>query len=131
MMTKQEHIDYWIKTADDNWEDAQILFGLKRYSLALFMGHLLLEKLAKGLWVKHNEENFPPKIHNIVKILKGTKISFSEEQGLFFQKMNDFQLEGRYPDYRDMVYKLLDAETTQDYITKINEQRTWLLKMLQ
>ena len=119
-MTKQEHIDYWVKTAEDNWTDVQILFELKRYASAMFFAHLTIEKLAKALWVKNNNENYPPKLHNIVKILKGAQISLDDIQEAFLLQINDFQLEGRYPDYKEMLKKSLHEVNTTHYIQKIN-----------
>ena len=53
----------------------------------------VLEKLAKALWVKNNEESIPPRIHNIVLLLEQQKLH-SDASKKFFIKMNDFQLEG-------------------------------------
>ena len=30
-MTKNEHIDYWIKSANDDWEAVQSLLNSKKY----------------------------------------------------------------------------------------------------
>ena len=73
-MTKQQHIDYWMSSAEKDWEIIEYLLKGKKYVHALFFGHLYLEKSAKALWVKNNTENIPPKIHNIVKLLKESDI---------------------------------------------------------
>jgi HEPN domain-containing protein len=51
MMTKQEHIDYWVNTAAEDWDTVEVLFNGKKYLHALFWAHLVLEKLAKAHWV--------------------------------------------------------------------------------
>jgi hypothetical protein len=48
-MTKQEHIDYWRNTANDNWIDVQKMFKGRSYVPCLFFTHLVFEKLAKAL----------------------------------------------------------------------------------
>jgi HEPN domain-containing protein len=70
MMTKTEHIEYWIRSSEEDWETVTSLFTTKRYIHSLFFAHLALEKLCKALWVKSNESNIPPKIHNLVRLLQ-------------------------------------------------------------
>ena len=82
-MTKKEHIDYWLKSAEKDWETIKFLLKGKRYVHELFFGHLYLEKILKALWVKNNKENYPPKIHNLLSILKQAKIELEENQQLF------------------------------------------------
>ena len=47
----------------------------------------------------------PPKIHNLVKLADLSKIDFSEEDKLFLMEVNEFNLEARYPDYKQLFYK--------------------------
>jgi len=66
-LTKDEHINYWVKTAGNDIEAMQDIFNAGRYDWALFVGHLALEKILKAHWVKNNTKSFPPKIHDLVK----------------------------------------------------------------
>ncbi len=120
-MTKQEHIDYWIKSATDDWETVLSLFVTRRYTHYLFFAHLVLEKWCKAHWVKDNIENFPPRIHNLVKIAKLTNLGLSDEQMDFLRQFNDFQLEGRYPDYQFEIYKRCNANYTKQLLEQVNE----------
>ena len=99
-MTKQDHINYWIKTAAKDWKAIQDLYKSKNYVHALFWAHLVLEKLLKAHWVKDNSENTPPKIHHLVYLASKTRLAFTEEETNFLNLFNQFQLEGRYPDYK-------------------------------
>lgn len=49
----------------------------------------VLEKLPKAHWVKDNHDNHPPRTHNLIKLSSQINFKLTE----------DFQLEGRYPDY--------------------------------
>lgn len=71
-MTKQDHIQYWIISAEKDWEVLQSLFIGGQYLYALFFAHLTIEKLLKGHWVKNNEGNYPPGIHNLIRIIEET-----------------------------------------------------------
>ena len=80
MMTKQEHIDYWVKAAKNDWAAVQNIYKAKEYTYALFFAHLVLEKLLKAHFVKDNAENTPPKMHHLVYLANNTKLSFTEEK---------------------------------------------------
>ena len=130
MMAKQEHIDYGKFTAAKDWDALLNMYQSKDYVQALFFSHLVLEKLCKAHWVKDNVENIPPKTHNLLVLLENTKLFISEEDTVFFRAMNQFQLEGRYPDYTNSIYRLYKEENTRIVIDNVNIKRLWLLENL-
>src|ERR1035441_4818882 len=69
MMTKEEHIKHWLKSADEDMKDIEWLFQGERYMKALYFGHLYVEKICKALWVKNNIENIAPYTHNLTRLL--------------------------------------------------------------
>lgn len=130
-MTKKEHIIYWIGGAEKDWKRVNILFKNKDYVFCLFCAHLCLEKLCKAIWVKNNTSNYLPKIHNLLYLLQRADVELTMEQQKFFKLMNDFQLEGRYPDYKFKIYKFYNKERTREILTQVNPIRQWLLNNLQ
>jgi HEPN domain-containing protein len=90
MMTKYEHIEYWMRSSDEDWITALSLFKEGLYVHSLFFAHLDLEKICKTYWIKYNESNIPPKIHNLVRLLKESKQEFNIEDLAFLEKFNDF-----------------------------------------
>ena len=131
MMNKQQHIDYWINTAEDDWDSVELLFNGRKYLQALFWAHLVLEKLAKALWVKNHEENIPPKVHNIVWLLEDSGVEISLEDTMFLEVFNRFQLSTRYPDYLRRIDNLCTEEFTVNQLDKVKEIKQCLLKKLQ
>jgi HEPN domain-containing protein len=131
MMTKQQHIDYWVNTAEEDWLSMEVLLKSKRYLHCLFWAHLVLEKLVKALWVKNHEENTPPKIHNLTLLLQQSNIDLGEENMKFLYHYNAFQLSSRYPDYLNKIYKVCTKQFTETQLNKVKEIRLCLLKMLQ
>ncbi|MDX1909890.1 MAG: HEPN domain-containing protein [Saprospiraceae bacterium] len=129
-MTKQDYIDYWKKTADQDWIVVLKLFEGGNYPHTLYFAHLVLEKLLKAHFVQDNVSNHPPRTHNLVRLSTLTMLTFSTEELLFLDKMNDFQLEGRYPDYQFMIFKICDRTYTEELLAKIEKIREWLLKQL-
>jgi len=88
MMTKQQHIDYWVDTSENDWVTVDALYTTKRYLHCLFWAHLVLEKLAKAHWVKNHEENIPPKVHNVVWLLEESGVEMLPEDMMFLEVFN-------------------------------------------
>ena len=130
-MTKFEHIKYWIDTAENDWQIVFKLFDSKDYLYSLFFSHLTIEKLTKAIWVKNNVENYPPKTHNILYILEKGEFQLNDDQKDFLLTLNNFQLEGRYPDYKQNIYKICTKEYTETMIEKSKNFRECILKNLQ
>ena len=65
--------------ANNDWDAIQKMYKVKTYLHALFFAHLVLEKSFKAHWVKDNEGNAPPKIHNLLYLAEKTKLSVSQE----------------------------------------------------
>ena len=74
MMTKEQHINYWKETALDDWDTAMYLVNGARNAMALFMFHLVIEKLLNAHWVKSNVNNVPPYSHDLEYIFAQTDL---------------------------------------------------------
>jgi HEPN domain-containing protein len=117
-MDKKEHIEYWLRIAEKDQDMMEYLMEGNRYVHALFFGHLYLEKIAKSLWVTNNVENVPPKTHNLLKIIKEANLELSSEDQAFLIKLNQYQVESRYPEDIDKLYKITDKKLTEEYLIK-------------
>ncbi len=125
-MTKDEHVEYWLKSAEHDLNAAEGLFLLGQYNWCLFIGHLVLEKTFKALFVHNNENQIPPKTHNLVKLAELSLINLTDQQKIFLDEVNDFNLETRYPDYKQEFYNRCTKEFTEKYFTTIKEYYKWL-----
>ena len=56
-MNNMELMDFWIESSDRDYESMIKNYETKQYTWALFIGHLVLEKLLKGIYAKINKEN--------------------------------------------------------------------------
>ena len=130
MMTKEQYIDYWIDTSNNDWVTVEAMFAAGRYLHCLFWAHLTLEKLAKALWVKYNVENIPPKVHNIVWLLEEAQVEILPDDKIFLEVFNRFQLSTRYPDYLRNIEKICTKNLTIEQLDKVKEIRQCLLKEL-
>jgi HEPN domain-containing protein len=131
MKTKEEHINYWLNQAEDDWEAVDTLFKGKKYLQSLFFSHLVIEKICKALWIKYNLQNIPPRTHNLNFILSQTPLKLSEEQSEFLLNLNRFQLEGRYPEYITKIQEICSFDFTHEMLTRTKEIKSWLQENLQ
>ena len=106
------------------------MFSSKDYVPALFFSHLTIEKLLKAHWVKDNTGNHPPRIHNLVILSSQIKLKLNESDIDFLNQMNQFQIEGRYPDYKLTLQKRYKQKQTKEILTQINSLRKCLIKNL-
>ncbi len=128
-MTKEEHINFWLKTAEHDLAAMQKIFDSGSYDWSLFVGHLAIEKLLKALWVKKNQDNNPPRIHNLVKIYEESNSSFlDEDEFTFLNEVTSFNIEGRYPETKLAFYKLCTKEFSKSKIVKIKKLFECILK---
>lgn len=129
-MTKDEHIKYWLDGAAHDLDAAESLFSSGKFDWCLFLGHLVLEKTLKALIVAKTDIK-PPKTHNLLKLVELVGLSLSEEQSVFFDEVNDFNLETRYPDYKNAFYRRCTKEFAEPYFSKIKETYQWLLSQIE
>ena len=127
---KRDHIQYWKTIANKDWKRVNLLFKSRDYVFALFCAHLVLEKLIKGHWVKDNGSDYPPRIHNLNKLIAQTKLRLTDEELIFCADMNKFQIEGRYPDYVNDIYKIVKGKYTANYLKQCEKLRRKLTALL-
>lgn len=126
-----EHIQFWINSAEHDLDTAETLFAAGKYDWCLFLGHLILEKALKAFYVRDNDNRIPPKTHNLVKLAEKTTLPMNLEKRIFFDEVNDFNIETRYPEYKQEFYKTCTREYAEAYFKKIKEQYTWIKSLLE
>ena len=103
------------------------LYDSKRYNWALFIGHLVIEKLLKACYVRHNKEH-PIFSHNLLKLALQSGIDVNDELQLQLVTITSFNINARYDDYKMAFYKKCTPEYTDEWLTPINNLRLWIKK---
>lgn len=98
-MQKQDLIDYWLKTSDNDYNTMLNLFKSKDYHWSLFIGHLVIEKLLKAIYVK-TIDNSPPRIHDLLRLAERVGLNIREDQKDALDLITTFNINARYPDYK-------------------------------
>ncbi|QPM69048.1 HEPN domain-containing protein [Atribacter laminatus] len=129
-MDKNAFISYWIESANRDYQTMLNLYQSKDYHWSLFIGHLIIEKLIKAIYVKNINEN-PPRTHDLVRLAEKAGIATTEEQKDTLDLLTTFNIKIRYPDYEFFFYRKCDYDFTTENIKKINEVRVWLLSMIE
>ena len=130
-MNSQDLIKYWIESSDRDYESMLKNFESKQYTWSLFIGHLVLEKLLKGLYAKTNPDNpYPPKIHNLNMIAERCGLILDDKKSRVLFTCNSFNISARYEDYKNEFYKKCTEEYTKEQINNIKEMREWIKEQL-
>jgi HEPN domain-containing protein len=130
MLTKEQHIEYWKKSGLESWETALFLLNGKIHVDALFMFDLAIEKWLKANWVLDNQNNYPPRIHDLQALRTQSDTQVPEELIDFLDTVNRWNIEGRYPDYKFSLHvQATDAYMSQQ-IVKLNALKECLLKRI-
>lgn len=130
-MNSQQLVDFWLESAERDYESMIKNYEAKQYTWALFIGHLVLEKLLKEIYAKVNRDNpYPPKIHNLNIIAEKCGLQLDERQAKILFTCNSFNISARYEDYKNEFYKKCTEEYTKKQIKNIEEVRAWLKKQL-
>ncbi len=115
-------INYWLETSKHDYDACfDLLKNTERYDWALFIAHLSLEKLLKAAWIKNNNSNQPPMIHNLLKLSNDAGLNLTDEQKIVLAEFNDFNIETRYPDYQLHFYRLCTKDFTEKKLIQLKD----------
>jgi len=103
------------------------LYNTKRYNWALFIGHLVIEKLLKACYVKYNLEH-PPLTHNLLKLAIKSGFEITDEIQLQLDTITTFNMNARYDDYKMAFYNKCTEEFSTYWINQIKNLRLWIKK---
>lgn len=126
-MNSIDLMEYWFKSADEDYDTMLYMKDGKKNTWCLFMGHLVIEKLLKGLYAKNNP-NAPiaPKIHNLILLSQKANLEVPTEIREKIQTINTFNISARYDDYKRTFDEKCTDEYTFEQVKNVEEVRKWL-----
>ena len=128
-LNKENVINHWISTSEEDYETMNQLFQNKNYSWSLFLGHISTEKILKAYYVKSHGKH-APFTHNLYRIAELSNLEISEEHSDWLDKITTFNINARYDDYKREFYSLCTKEFTKEWIDKIQKIQKWIKTML-
>lgn len=124
-MEKYELIDYWIKSSDKDYQAMIHLWEKGDFTWALFIGHLVVEKLLKAVYVQKTSEN-PPFLHDLFRLAEKSGLLLDDSQKDLLDTITTFNIKARYDDYKMEFYRKCSKEFTGKWIGCIEELRKWI-----
>ena len=122
-------ISYWNQSSDDDFDTMITLFNANKFSWTLFVGHLMIEKLLKAYFVKVKHD-YPPYIHNLLRLAELSGLELNEEKKLFFATVTAFNINARYDDYKMSFQKKCTPEYTIKWINELKLHRQWMKELI-
>ncbi len=124
-------MEYWLNSSEEDYNVMKYLYNGKKNSYCLFFGHLVIEKLLKGLYAKNNKENpYAIKSHNLLALAEKCNLELTNDQVEKLQIITQFNISARYDDYKETFNQKCTDEYTSVQIKNIEEVRIWLKNLL-
>ena len=126
-MNNIDLMNYWFDSANNDFDTMKVWFKNKKNTWCLFLGHLVIEKILKGLYAKNNPENpIAPKIHNLILLSQKANLEVPKEIREKIQIINTFNISARYDDYKESFANKCTNEYTAEQVKNIEEVQKWL-----
>lgn len=120
-------IEYWVTTAEHNYNTAKFLLKGRRYPECLFFCHLMIEKILKALVVKRTKLH-AHHTHNLVQLARAANIDLTNEQLENLTTITEFNIATRYYEVKFDFYKKCTRAYTEKYFLVSQELYLWLRK---
>ncbi|MCA9997218.1 MAG: HEPN domain-containing protein [Anaerolineales bacterium] len=128
-MEKANIVKHWTEGSDRDFQTMEHLFQSEDYHWALFIGHLVLEKLLKAFYAE-NVTTPPPLTHNLLLLAEKGNLELNETQKDILVTITAFNIQARYDDYKLAFYKTCTKEYTQKWVSEIGSMRQWIKAQL-
>ena len=120
---------HWRESSDENYATMQNLIKTREFAWSLFLGHLVIEKLLKALYVKELKKH-PIFSHDLLRLANKIAVSLPNEYEDWLDEITTFNLNARYDNYKKSFNKLCTEEFSNEWISKIEILRKWLISQL-
>ena len=114
----------------DDFETAIFNISGKKHVPALFFFHLSIEKILKAVWIKDNVSDTAPFTHDLQKIASETEIEWEAGDFDYLSIVNTWNIEARYPDYKNTLHKIATTAYMQKHMKKVKTLLQWLEQKL-
>jgi HEPN domain-containing protein len=119
-------VRHWENGSKSDFEAAQEIFeNTKRFTSALFYGHLSVEKKLKAAFVSKFGTH-APYTHNLIHLVSKLEWEIDNETELKLREINEFNMDGRYPDEKNSFEKKATKIYCQAQLKKIEEVLDWI-----
>ena len=122
-------VEYWIDSSNKDFKTMVNLYNSKDYHWSLFIGHLVIEKLLKAIYVKKYEKH-SIFLHDLLRLAQKADIELKEEMEDDLDMITTFNINARYDNYKQEFYNRCTKEFTDLWKQKIENLRQTLITLL-
>ena len=115
----------WYFQSDYDLETAFDMFKSGRYVYSIFMCHLSLEKVLKGLLVKTKGE-YPSKSHSLIYFVEKLELKMEDSKYEFLFILNKISVPTRYPEDLRKLVAAYSKERTDNILNRTKEIQLWI-----
>ena len=109
---------YWLSSSDKDYEVLLNLFQSRHYQWALFLGHIVMEKLFKAYFVKRFGAHAPYS-HDLRLLAKKCEIELSDDMALQLDVITSFNINARYDSFKEDFQKRCTPEFSNEWMNNI------------
>lgn len=118
-----------MKSSDHDFKTMNHLLKSKDYSWALFVGHLVIEKMLKAYYAT-KLGGYPPHTHNLLKLAENSGLEISLDRKKQLDTITSFNLSTRYDNEKLEFYKKCTRPFALLHISGIKLIRKWIKEEL-
>ncbi|MBF0479787.1 MAG: HEPN domain-containing protein [Candidatus Omnitrophica bacterium] len=120
-----QNFQEWITQADYDYETAKYMAQGQRYIYAVFMCHLAIEKILKGMITRLIKEQ-PPRTHSLIQLANKAQINPPENIGKFLVFLDQASIPTRYPENLHKLQAIYSEEKTLQIINNTQDVLEWI-----
>lgn len=113
-------VQLWFEQASYDLETARAMLQSGRYLYILFTCQQAIEKLLKA-HVINTTKQFPPRTHDLAKLLNVAAIELVNEQELFLKQLSFYYIKTRYPEEISKLAAKVNAAIGQSCLKQTEE----------
>jgi len=129
-MEKSEKVAYWIDRAMYDLKTAEAMFRTSRYVYSVFMCQQAIEKAIKACYIPQFN-NEAPRTHNLTYLISLISFDPGEKYGELCAELTSYYIESRYPDYKQMVSKMVNKKKTHNLLAETKGLFKCLKKLIE
>ncbi len=121
----EKDVKYWLDLSEYDIKTADAMFKARRYLYVLFTCQQSIEKILKALVTK-NTKQFPPKTHDLLKLVGLSKIDIDKTKKEFLLRLSFYYIETRYPQEIAKISKDINRKMAFEYLKNTKALYRWL-----
>lgn len=99
--------EVWLTLAEDDYQDAKLLWRNHRYGATVFFYQQAVEKILKA-YIIESQNVIPPKTHHIELLIKEARLNSDEIGSPSVEELSKSYIRVRYPDLSRQYYTTKD-----------------------